>query len=237
MQHSFAEMEDELAKLRESKTVSAVLDQINGNIQTEPEPTSKLQKFSDAFDCSSVGSVMLKPVPVNAQLNQLKSYIDKVSDKALQSKLNSFYDAVNAFSSMIPTLKTTINGSKMCCHTYQVTQEEYLQSKRQKILKNLMKIDPFEKKLIREFKHVPNLAQILKLISESYLSEIATVITKIDLLNNSKGKYHVKYTTELNALMDTFVQDDTKLIKALNEDVTKISGQNCPNIKGFFNSL
>ncbi|XP_031640998.1 uncharacterized protein LOC116352491 [Contarinia nasturtii] len=237
IQCSFAGDEEDLAKLREAKTVSAVLDQINGKIHTKLEPTSKGQKFSEAFDCSSVASVTLQKVPVNAQLHQLKSCISKVSDKALQSKISSFYDAVNTFSSMIPALKSTIEDNQMCCQTYQITQEEYLESKRQKILKNLMKIQPFESKLLHQFAHVPNLAKILKLISESYLSEMATVITKINQLNAAKSKEQVKYTTELNALMDTFAQDDTKLIKTLNDDVHKISGQTCPNIEGFFNSI
>ncbi|XP_031640890.1 uncharacterized protein LOC116352433 [Contarinia nasturtii] len=241
IQLSFADVEAELTSLLTAGTTSAVLKKINAQFQTKSEPKSDGKHFSALFSCSSVGSVTLKPgLSINSNLNQLKTCISKVSDKGLKSKLNMFYNAVNSFSSMIPKVNKAMADGKSCCQTYQTAQEKYLdsiKSNEAKLTQVLEKIGPFETKLLHFFVHVPNVANILRLSTENYLAEITAVITKINLLNNSKPKDQKTHIADLNALMDIFAKEDMKVIKVLNDDVTRISIEKCPNIKAFYTGL
>lgn len=230
----------ELANLRKAGTASTVLKKINEQFQTKPEPKPEGKKFSAFFDCASVSSVTLKPIPVTAQLNQLKTCISKVSDKSLKSKLNTFYDAVNSFSSMLPMLNEAMKSGQACCQTYQTMQEQYLdsiKSNEAKLIQVLEVIAPFESKLLHHFVHVPNVANVFKLSKENYMSEVTAVIIKINKLNVAKPKDQLKQIKDLNALMDIFVTEDTKVIKALNDDVVKIAGASCPNVRAFYSNL
>lgn len=68
--------------LVKSGTASSILQRINSQISKEPLLSGAAnKKFSLTFNCASLESVTLKPIPVNAQLNQLKSYISKVETK------------------------------------------------------------------------------------------------------------------------------------------------------------
>ncbi|XP_031641233.1 uncharacterized protein LOC116352642 [Contarinia nasturtii] len=232
IQSSFAGVKERIEALAKTGTRSGVLQKdhlLSGAVD---------KKFSLTFNCTSLESVTLKPVPVNAQLNQLKSYIGKVADKALQSKLNSFYSSVNQFSHMMQTLKTAMGEYKKCCELYQTKQKQFLdsiQSDKDKLGQSLVKIQPFESDLLHHFINLQKVATELKVTIDSYAAEIKSVMTKIDEINSAKPKDKPKHTAQLNEIMDGIARSD--VIKNLNNDVYKIVNEKCPNIISFYDGL
>lgn len=238
-------MKEEIAALRKAGTASAVLKQINDYLEKEssaPKPARKKL----VFDCSSIESITFKTVPVNAKINQLRALITDVLDAALKSKLNAYHSTVNEFSSMMSTMVKAMQSSKQCCELYQSSQKEFLDrigSNKEKLGKSLVKIQKLESNLLEHFINVPNLAQLLKLTIDKYTSEIVDVSTKIGQLLELEGNdaqntpEHKQLSTNLNSLVNTFTKDDTKVIKALKNDVIKIAGQKCPDIAKYYKSL
>lgn len=232
-------MKEEIEALIKAGTTSAVLKKINAEMAKQPLPPSN-QKISLTYNCASLESVTLKPIPVTAQLNQLKSYISKVSDKALHVKLDAFYDSVQQFSHMMSTLKPSLVDNRKCCELYQTTQRKFLNeigSNKQKLQEVLPSIQTFESDLLQSFLQVPDAAYLVKVIVDNYASEMSAVMKQIDEIHSAKPKDKPKHTAKLNEIMDTFVRDDAEVIKILNDDVQKVVNEGCPEIVSFYDSL
>ncbi|XP_031630131.1 uncharacterized protein LOC116345152 [Contarinia nasturtii] len=234
---------EELAALRKTGTASVVLKQINDQLEKE---VAKPVRKKLVFDCSSIVSLSFGNVIVNAKLKKLRALISDVLDAILKSKLSAYYETVNAFSSIVATMKKAMEDSKQCCELYQSSQKEFLDrigSNKDKLGKSLMKIQPFESNLLQHFINVPNMAQLLKLTIDGYSIQIDEISTKIIQLLELDGKRAQKLpeykqlTANLNLSMNTFAKDDRKVLKALNNDITKMAGQSCPNITKFFKAL
>lgn len=195
----------------------------------ELEPT-------EPFHCSSLEDL----TPVNAQMNQLKTSVNKIADKSLKSKLNTFYNTIYTFSSMMSTLKPVLKENQKCCKLYRTSQKNFLntfESAREK-LKKAAKIQPFESKLLSQFINVSNATLRFNQTYNSYSAEISDVVAKINQINSSPLKEKPKHITELNSIIDNFVLDSCpKVINNIQADVTKIADAKCPDIKGFYGGL
>lgn len=235
-------VQQELDELLKKGTASSVLRKIKADADKENEAAKSTKKFSLLFECTSIESVVLKPLPVNAQLNQLKSVVTRVADKTLRPKLSFFYNTVNTFASMIPTINGAMEENKICCQKFQKTHEAFLdslsqKSDEQKFLRLQKKVQPFETKLLHHYIDIPNLAQLLKLSIDNYAVEIAGVMAKIVELVSAKPKDVQKLTTNLIASMDVFAREDAKVIKALNDDVYRIAKEKCQDINALYDDL
>ncbi|XP_031640753.1 uncharacterized protein LOC116352355 [Contarinia nasturtii] len=245
IQSSFANLrtvQEELDELLKKGTASSVLRKIKAEADKKNEAAKSTKKFSLLFECSSIESVALKPIAVNAQLSQLKSVVTRVADKTLRPKLILFYNTVNMFSAMIPTLKGTMEENKICCQKFQRTHEAYLdsfqsQSDEKKFIKLQKKVRPFETKLLHHYIDIPNLAQLLKLSIDNYAIEIAGVMARIVELVSAKPNDVQKLTANLISSMDVFARDDAKVIKALNDDVNRIAKEKCQDINALYEDL
>ncbi|XP_031624082.1 uncharacterized protein LOC116341265 [Contarinia nasturtii] len=193
-------------------------------------------KPTEPFHCFTLE----EPLLVDDQINRLKSYPSKISDKSLRLKLKTFFDTVYKFSSMMSTLKPVVENIKNCCQLYRTKQKEFLntvESVFEKLRKSV-RIQPFESKLLNQFISISNAASRFNQLFNSYSPEINDVITKIDQISSSTSSDKPKHIAELNSIVDNFVRDGCpKVINILNGDVIKILGAKCPDIKGFYAGL
>ncbi|XP_031632554.1 uncharacterized protein LOC116346556 [Contarinia nasturtii] len=232
--------QQELTALVKGGTASSSIRFINAAFE-ESKTASSGKKVSAIFECSSIDAVPLDPKAIFSLLNRLNLFVAKNPYPVLQVNLNIFYNALKTFPTMMATFKKTMQDAKLCCELYQKTQETLMnamESNEEKLKLKLKKISQFETKLFYKlFMPVPSTAQLLQLTIETYIKDIAKIINKMNQINNARQADKPIYAAELDSMLELFARDDVKFIKTLNDDVTRLGNEKCPDIKKHFNGL